>query len=378
MDADPLPNPAYASSSPYPAAQYAPPDLNAPPDPCRILGREYLINGRPRYRVTDYHTRGMASFLYRGRVIDDSSWAGRTVMLKVMPRHSEALWFDRPDAIAALTRFRNELKLYDAHLRHTPHEHIVQANGIARDQDVIVLALEFCPFGSLYSHMQRRQKQPLDGYDSGQFSVAEVCAMGWQIADALDLLDVEHGIIHRDIKPENIVVAHLAPWSVKVTDFGISHRPGAGLTVSGDKLGTPDYMSPEQCQGQWATALSDGYALATMLYELLAGHLPYAIPEEEALAMSKAQYLVAMTLRHVNAYGDFPVPDVRDVPGIHYVPALLANLLWANLQREPEARRQLTDRLWSDLGGDPEKRRQYAGQFADILYLCYRKERDDE
>ena len=85
----------------------------------------------------------------------------------------------------------------------------------------------------------------------------------------------ERGIVHRDIKPANLMLS--SEGQVFVTDFGLARTMGApsGLSVTGDLLGTPYYMSPEQARGEKADARSDVYALGATLYELVAGRPPF-------------------------------------------------------------------------------------------------------
>jgi serine/threonine-protein kinase len=119
-----------------------------------------------------------------------------------------------------------------------------------------------------------------------------------EVALALDYAH-RHGVVHRDIKPENILLCDDQPL---VADFGVARaldQSSVGnLTETGVAVGTPAYMSPEQASGGQVDGRSDLYSLATVLYEILAGELPYTGPT--------AQAIVAKRL--VN-----PVPSIRQV-----------------------------------------------------------------
>ena len=94
-----------------------------------------------------------------------------------------------------------------------------------------------------------------------------------------------HGVIHRDVKPANIMVSDSG--EVKITDFGVSYSTGQGqITQDGMVVGTAQYISPEQAQGQQATPQSDIYSLGVVAYEGLAGHRPFtgATPVDIAAA----------------------------------------------------------------------------------------------
>src|SRR5438445_4727989 len=106
------------------------------------------------------------------------------------------------------------------------------------------------------------------------------------IAQAAAGLQAAHaeGLVHRDVKPANLL---LAPGGiVKVTDFGIAHAVGsAAVTPTGEMIGTPGYLSPEQVAGRQATPASDVYALGVVAYECLTGAPPF---EGTALEISVA------------------------------------------------------------------------------------------
>src|SRR4051794_5681682 len=139
------------------------------------------------------------------------------------------------------------------------------------------------------------------------------------MAQTADALGAAHraGIVHRDVKPANLLVT--PDRRVKITDFGIARASdGLGLTGTGQVMGTPQYLSPEQARGDTATPASDVYALGVVAYECLAGHRPF-----------DADSPVATALAHLND----PVPDLPAS-----VPADLATVVRRAMAKEPGQR----------------------------------------
>jgi len=178
----------------------------------------------------------------------------------------------RPELAHALgpERFLREIKL-TAQLSH-PHILPLLDSGNARG--LLYYVMPYVEGESLRERLRREHQLPVD----------EALAIAREVADALDSAH-RHGVIHRDIKPDNIL---LAEGHAVIADFGIARviaeLGGDRLTGSGLIVGTPAYMSPEQMLGRAELdGRSDIYALACVVYELLAGEPPFDGPTGEAI-----------------------------------------------------------------------------------------------
>ncbi|HSO39556.1 MAG TPA: serine/threonine-protein kinase, partial [Labilithrix sp.] len=126
----------------------------------------------------------------------------------------------------------------------------------------------------------------------------------------LEVLAVAHarGIVHRDIKPSNVML--LEGDHVKLLDFGLVHLPGKDmvkLTETGMVHGTPDYMSPEQCEGYPSGPPTDIYAIGVMLFEAIAGQLPFEGPRA-ATVMAAHLFLEPPTMAERSTGRVVPAP----------------------------------------------------------------------
>jgi serine/threonine protein kinase len=129
--------------------------------------------------------------------------------------------------------------------------------------------------GLLFFVMKLVEGTPLDAImkEVGKLPLPMVEAILAQVGGAFGYAH-RHGIVHRDIKPSNILIDDEG-WAV-VTDFGIAKvQESEGLTQSGVAVGTPTYMSPEQCSGGTITGASDQYSLGIVAYEMLTGRPPF-------------------------------------------------------------------------------------------------------
>lgn len=144
------------------------------------------------------------------------------------------------------------------------HPNIVQIYVIGEEQGVHYFAMEYIKGKSLADIRQ----------EEGVLKPEDAVPIIRQVAEALAEAH-KAGLVHRDIKPSNIMID--AAGRPKVTDFGIAYVSYANtkLTRDGSIIGTPEYLSPEQCEGKTVDQRSDIYSLGVTLYELLSGKTPY-------------------------------------------------------------------------------------------------------
>lgn len=150
------------------------------------------------------------------------------------------------------------------------HPNIVRVHDVGEEDGQYFLVMDYVEGGTLKDRLK----------DRGPLPPAEVAEYGRKMADALDYAH-KRSILHRDIKPANILLRR-EDGEILVTDFGLAkdvseNKDGAGLTMSGAMLGTPQYMSPEQADGDAALIdrRTDVYAIGASMYELLTGEQPF-------------------------------------------------------------------------------------------------------
>jgi len=157
-----------------------------------------------------------------------------------------------------MARFRNEARA--AGRLH--HPNIVGVYEFGEDDQVTFIAMEYVEGAGLRDYLNR----------SVSFDFAQLAALMEQLLDALEFAHAQ-GVVHRDIKPSNLIVT--SKGRLKVADFGIARVDTSNLTVIGMTMGTPPYMSPEQCRGLEVDHRSDLFSTGVVLYELLTGERPF-------------------------------------------------------------------------------------------------------
>lgn len=160
-----------------------------------------------------------------------------------------------------------------------------------------------------------------------RFTAAQIVAIIGQVCDALHYAHLRN-VVHRDIKPENIMVE--PQGRVKVTDFGIA-KLTSSVTVTTDRtVGTPEYVSPEQAQGQRVLAASDIYSVGVVLYELLTGRPPFPLPKTPNVEPRAAT--MSVLIQHIRTQ---PIPPTQLAPE---TPPYLEQAALTALEKDPRRR----------------------------------------
>jgi serine/threonine protein kinase len=307
-----MPQPSQPTG-PFPGA--APPTGTDSPAPSPNASEDARVGsliGQGKYRITGKLGQGGMGVVYEAEDV----LLGRRVAVKLLP----ASVAGNP---RALERFLREARAA-ARLNHPNVIAVLDVDQ--RDGDTYIV-MELIRGGSAADLVAQRGPLP---WPEATRIIADACR-GLAAAHAV-------GLIHRDIKPANILLHNgdgsrgkaegsaPPPMLVKLADFGlakISEQTGTSLTDTGSVLGTPDYMSPEQCRSEQLDDRSDIYSLGAAYFKLLTGQAPY---------------VAETSLQILFAHCEKPVPDpCRLQPSI---PAACAVVVQRAMAKEPSARFQ--------------------------------------
>ncbi len=225
-----------------------------------------------RYDVLSPLGKGGMGMVYRAhdRLLEE------TVAIKVLRA-------EFANTAEMLKRFKHEIKL----ARKVSHRNVCRIHEFGEDGGVRYISMEYVE-GTDIKQLAREK--------GGSLEADEAFDVAIQAADGLQAIH-DVGIIHRDLKTANIM--RDPSGRVLLMDFGIAkieggdRSTGSGLTVEGQIMGTPEYMSPEQCMGEKIDARSDIYALGVVIYEIFTGTVPF-----------RGDSPVATLFKHINE----PVP----------------------------------------------------------------------
>ena len=238
--------------------------------------------------------RGGMGVVYGARDVQ----LGRSVALKVLA-------FDKSMTVRSAERFKREARM----VADLEHPNIVPVYRVGERGGVLFIAMKFVQGRSLDTIIAEQGALPVN--------VALHVLRGATRALAYAH---ERGIIHRDVKSANLLIDH--DGRVLVSDFGVALRASdITLTMDGALIGTPAYMSPEQCTGKRAGPQSDQYSLGIVAFETLTGVVPFA-----------SETLAGFIQQHLHS----PVPDIRIARDD--VPVDLAAVVAQVLRKSPEDR----------------------------------------
>ena len=262
-----------------------------------------------RYQVEKELGKGAMGVVYLGK----DPKIGRVVAIKTMALSQE---FEGDELADARERFFREAETAG----RLQHQNIVTIFDAGEEHDLAYIAMEFL-----------KGKDLADACKDGQLlPVPKVLSIVARVAEALAYAHKQN-VVHRDIKPANIMFDG-ATDTVKVTDFGIARITDSSKTKTGMVLGTPSFMSPEQLAGKKVDGRSDLYSLGVMLFQMLAGVLPF-----RGDSMAELMYKIA----------NEEAPDIRVIRS--ELPESLANLVALSLSKRPETRYQDGDQFAADL-----------------------------
>ena len=206
------------------------------------------------YRILEKLGEGGMGIVYKAR----DTRLERLVALKFLPP-------DLSDAPDARQRFITEARAASA----LNHPNVATVYDIGEAELRSFIAMELVEGETLKSRLK-----------AGRLSIEQVKSLGLQIAEGLQAAHSK-GIVHRDIKPDNLLITR--DGRIKIMDFGVAKLGNGGVTRTGTTVGTLAYMSPEQLVAEDVDSRSDLWSFGVVLYEMLAGELPFRRGSEAAV-----------------------------------------------------------------------------------------------
>jgi serine/threonine-protein kinase len=275
--------------------------VSRPPQPGDLIA--------DRYELEELVGSGGMSTVFRAR----DTQLDRRVAIKILHER----YLDDPEYVE---RFRREARA----VARLSHPNIVTVIDRGDDGGRQYIVFEHVEGENLKELVERTGRLPVRG----------ALELALAVADGLAFAH-EHGLVHRDVKPQNVLLSR--EGDVKVTDFGIARSLDVehGVTQTGTVLGTSEYLAPEQASGKPVSPATDVYSLGVVLWELLAGDVPFV-----------GENFVAVALRHINE----PPPSL--------------------LERRPDVSPRLAAAVERALAKDPARRFPSMAALARELRAC--------
>jgi len=261
-------------------------------------------------------------FAERYEFIEELGSGGMGKVYKVYDtkiREIVALKVIRPEVASrpqTLARFREEIRL----ARKIAHKNICRMHDLNEAEGISFFTMEYIPGEDLKRILRM----------TGQLSVGRAASIARQVCAGLAEAH-RLGIVHRDLKPKNIMVDY--EGNIRILDFGLARSvEEKGITAGRAMLGTAEYMSPEQAEGEKADNRSDIYALGVILFEMVTGRTPF-----------EGDSALSVALKHKTE----PPPDPRQFNPA--VPERLRQVILKCLEKNKEKRFQTVEELASEL-----------------------------
>ena len=265
-----------------------------------------------------------STFAGRYQVIEEIGHGGMGKVYKVVDtkiKEKVALKLIRPEIASdrqTVERFSNELRL----ARNIRHKNVCGMYDIGEAEGARYFTMEYISGEDLKSFLHR----------VGRLPIGKAVSISQQVCEGL--AEVHRlGVVHRDLKPGNVMIDK--DGNARIMDFGIARSlTGKGITGAGVMIGTPEYMSPEQVEGEEVDQRSDIYSLGIILYEMVTGRVPFDGD-------------TPLSVAHKQKY-ELP-PDPREINP--QVPENLSRLILKCLEKDKEKRFQTAADVHTELSG---------------------------